>query len=259
MPDESTHFYPYGRAEDSVMSIRRRYIQEILAKKIKTVGNINAFYNTSVRNVNLKDTTFDVVNADGSIENKKYTQVFGTDGAYSAVQKAYLQTLDFNYSIDFGDYGYMELEIPQADDGGYRHEKEAFHFWPRNTVMMAGLPNIENNFTIGLFMKYTGENSFEYFEGKHDEFEKYIHSVFKNCKYLMPRIKEDHINNPMARIAIIKTYPWKKGNFLLMGDSAHAMTPFYGQGLNSGLEDCTILEDLLIKHNGHWPTITDEF
>jgi kynurenine 3-monooxygenase len=79
--------------------------------------------------------------------------------------------MDFNYSIDFGEYGYIELEIPPAEDGSYRHEKEAFHFWPRNSVMMAGLPNIDNNFTIGLFMKYTGPNSFEYFADKPDEFE----------------------------------------------------------------------------------------
>lgn len=124
--------------------------------------------------------------------------------------------------------------------------------------MLAGLPNIENNFTIGLFMRLRGPNSFEEFKDA-DQFEKYMHSIFKNTKYLMPHMKRDFENNPVARIAIIKCYPWSKGNFLLMGDSCHAMTPFYGQGLNSGLEDCVILEDMIDKYNGHWPTIMKKF
>lgn len=153
--------------------------------------------------------------------------MFGTDGAFSAVQKAFLQTIDFNYSIDFGEYGYIELEIPPDEKGQYRHNPNAFHFWPRKQIMLAGLPNIENNFTIGLFMKLRGPNSFSEFKDS-NQFEQYMHKIFKNTKYLMPNMKKDFENNPVARIVIIKCFPWSKGNFLLMGDSAHAMTPFYG-------------------------------
>lgn len=93
--------------------------------------------------------------------------------------------------------------------------------------MLAGLPNIENNFTIGLFMKLKGPNSFEEFKTP-EEFENYMHKMFRNTKELMPNMKEDFTNNTVARITIIKCFPWNKGGFLLMGDAAHAMTPFYG-------------------------------
>lgn len=155
-----------------------------------------------------------------------------------------MQTIDFNYSIDFGEYGYIELEIPPNEKGEFRHDPNAFHFWPRKQILLAGLPNIENNFTIGLFMKLRGQNSFEDFKDA-DTFEKYMHSVFKNTKELMPTMKRDFEQNPVARIIIVKCFPWTKGGFLLLGDAAHAMTPFYGQGLNSGLEDCVILERLI--------------
>ena len=86
-----------------------------------------------------------------------------------------------------------------------------------------------------------------------------MHSVFKDTKELMPTMKRDWEDNHVARIIIIKCFPWTKGNFLLLGDSAHAMTPFYGQGLNSGLEDCVVLEGMIDKYNGHWPTINKKF
>lgn len=86
-----------------------------------------------------------------------------------------------------------------------------------------------------------------------------MHRVFKNTKELMPNMKEDFMNNPIARIVIIKCFPWSKGGFLLLGDAAHAMTPFYGQGLNSGLEDAVVIENLIDQYNGHWPTINKKF
>lgn len=174
MPDDTTHYYPYGKEQDGVLSIRRRYIQQILITRIKNLENIKTYFDTSVANVNLKETTFDAILQDGTVEKKQYTQVFGTDGAFSAVQKAFLQTIDFNYSIDFGEYGYLELEIPPDENGGYRHNPNAFHFWPRKQIMLAGLPNIENNFTIGLFMKLRGPNSYEEFKDA-NQFEKYMH------------------------------------------------------------------------------------
>lgn len=171
MPDNSIHFYPYGKETDCVLSIKRKNIMNILTKRIKQLPNITHHFNTTVKNVNLEETKFDTVNADGSLTTRKYDFVFGTDGAFSAVQRSFLQTLDFNFSVEFGEYGYIELDIPVDEHGNNRTHDQVFHFWPRKGVMMAGFPNPEQNHTIGLFMKTKGENSFESFGGNAEKFE----------------------------------------------------------------------------------------
>ena len=259
MPDNSVHFYPYGKEKDCVLSIKRRNIMKILTNRIKQLPGINHHYGTIVKNVNLDETSFDTINPDGSLTHRKYDFVFGTDGAFSAVQRSYLQTIDFNFSVEFGEYGYIELDIPVDEQGKNRTHDEVFHFWPRKGVMMAGFPNPEQNHTIGLFMKTKGENSFESFGGDAEKFQSFMHKTFNDTKYLMPNMKEDFLSNPVARIIVIHCFPWNRGNFLLIGDSAHAMTPFYGQGLNSGLEECTVIDKMIEQYNGHFPTIAKKF
>ena len=173
--------------------------------------------------------------------------VIGTDGSASAIRMDMQKGGRVNFSQTYLDYGYKELEIPPGKDGEFQLEKNALHIWPRGSYMLIALPNINGSFTCTFFFPFEGALSFETLdsEPKVDEFFKHH---FPDAHALMPTLLEDFFSNPTGSMVTIKCNPWHVGGKVaLLGDAAHAIVPFFGQGMNCAFEDCTVLDEILGK------------
>jgi kynurenine 3-monooxygenase len=155
--------------------------------------------------------------------------------------------------------GYKELEIPPAENGGFRIEKNALHIWPRGHFMMIALPNLDGSFTVTLFHPYEGEAGFNTLntpEKVRAFFEKYYPDSLEH----LPNLVETYFENPVGTLGTIKCYPWQAfGKVLIMGDAAHAVVPFYGQGMNASFEDVRVFDEILEQYEGDWATILEKF
>ncbi|HKB75452.1 MAG TPA: NAD(P)/FAD-dependent oxidoreductase [Myxococcales bacterium] len=166
--------------------------------------------------------------------------VLGSDGSASALRKA----LRLSVEESFLDFGYKELTIPPAPGGGFSLEKNALHIWPRKNFMLIALPNLDGSFTCTLFLPFEGEASFAAVEAKPSA-ERFFAETFPDALALIPRLGEALEEAPLGRMATVRCSPWSRGAAVLVGDAAHAIVPFFGQGMNAGFEDCTVLMDIL--------------
>src|SRR5690606_9038185 len=180
---------------------------------------------------------------------QSFDLIVGADGAYSAVRSALQFTDRYNFSQHYIEHGYKELHIPPRE--GKVLEKNALHIWPRESFMMIALPNRDGSFTCTLFFPYDGEHSFNTLKSN-EAIEHFFKTHFPDAYKLMPSLLEDFNTNPTSSLVTITCFPWVKHNTVLIGDAAHAIVPFYGQGMNAGFEDCRILNQLLDKHHNEW-------
>lgn len=185
--------------------------------------------------------------------------VIGTDGATSAIRTELLKTPRFNFSQQYLDYGYKELTIPPAADGRHAMDIHALHIWPRGSYMLIALPNIDGTFGCILFLPFDGENSFAALETEATVHE-FFAAHFPDAAKLMPKLVENFFANPTGSMVTIKCSPWHHdGKALLLGDAAHAIVPFFGQGLNCSFEDCTYLLELIDRYETEWASIFRAF
>lgn len=184
--------------------------------------------------------------------------VIGTDGAYSAVREAFMHSSRFNYSQVYEEHGYKELEITPDESGEFRLNKNCLHIWPRKSFMMIALPNPGGNFTCTLFMPFEGNPGFDDLTS-HENVRRLFEKEFPDALALMPGLEKDFFENPIGTLATIRCYPWVKGKTALLGDSAHAVVPFYGQGMNCSFEDCVVLDDFIDMYGGNWNQILDAY
>ena len=187
--------------------------------------------------------------------------IFGTDGAGSSLRKSYeKQFPKFKVSQDFLTHGYKELEIPADKNGNHIISKEHLHIWPRGDYMLIALPNMDGSFTVTLFLSYSeGLYNFDNLvtEEKIIEFFK---KDFPDALSLIPDVLKEFENNPTGKLGTVKCYPWSyKGNTLLLGDSSHAIVPFYGQGMNASFEDVYVFDTVLNQFEGDWSIVFSEF
>jgi kynurenine 3-monooxygenase len=151
----------------------------------------------------------------------------------------------FVYDESYLAHGYKELTIPPAADGTWRMEKEALHIWPRRSFMMIALPNPDASFTCTLFWQKTGPRSFETVKDDRDV-RRFFSEEFPDAVALMPNLLEEFQQNPTGSLVTIRCAPWNyRDKALLVGDAAHAVVPFYGQGMNAAFEDCVVLDEIL--------------
>jgi kynurenine 3-monooxygenase len=174
--------------------------------------------------------------------------VIGVDGAFSAVRQSMQKRLkDFDYNESYLAHGYKELTIPPAPDGGWRMEKEALHIWPRKSFMMIALPNPDGSFTCTLFWEFEGPRSFASAKTD-DDVRRFFDQEFSDAVPLMPKLLDDFRANPTGSLVTIRCGPWSyKDKVALVGDAAHAVVPFYGQGMNAAFEDCVVLDQCLAE------------
>jgi kynurenine 3-monooxygenase len=174
--------------------------------------------------------------------------VIGVDGAFSAVRQSMQRKIDnFEYDESYLAHGYKELTIPPAVDGSWRMEKNALHIWPRKSFMMIALPNPDGSFTCTLFWEFEGPRSFA--TTKTDEgVRRFFNEEFADAVPLMPTLLEDFRQNPTGSLVTIRCAPWYyRDKIALLGDAAHAVVPFYGQGMNAAFEDCVVLDECLAE------------
>jgi kynurenine 3-monooxygenase len=170
-----------------------------------------------------------------------------------------LQYDRFQYQQHYIDYGYKELTIPPATDGSFRMEKNALHIWPRGNYMLIALPNIDGSFTCTLFFPFEGDPSFASLSTK-EKVKAFFEKTFTDAVPLMPALEQEFFNNPVSSLVTVKCYPWiREDKFALIGDAAHAIVPFFGQGMNCGFEDCSVLNSLIDKHEEDWSAILHQY
>jgi len=253
-------FQPYGKEGQAINSVSRGGVNARMMDIAEEIGGATIHYNMKCIGADLNKGVCRFENTDtGEVTTVESDLIFACDGAFSAVRYNAMQKLDrFNYSQTYIEDGYREILLPANEDGSYKLEKNALHIWPRGRFMLIALPNEDGSFTCTLFMPFEGENSFSQLTSKEDV-DRFFKETFPDFYELMPNIGDAWEDHPLSSLAITRCYPWHHGKAALMGDAAHATVPFYGQGMNAGFEDCTVMNDLMIKHNHDWDKIFAEY
>jgi len=254
-------FQPYGKENEAIYSTSRGDLNSILMTFAENTGNAKIIYNHQCVDLDLDTNEITFVNRKTKETLVHKTDViFACDGAFSAVRYSGLQKTDrFNFSQNFIADGYREILLPANADGTHKLDKNALHIWPRGRFMLIALPNEDGSYTCTLFMPHEGgENAFDKVN-KRDEVDAFFKETFPDFYALMPEIADQWENHPLSSLAIMRSYPWHVNKTVLMGDAAHATVPFYGQGMNAGFEDCTVMWDLMQKHNEDWDKVFEEY
>ncbi len=261
---ENTFFSPYsGKGDKHINSISRGDLNAVLMDEAEKLPNLKIIFENECEKVNLKNNTAHFYNhKTGKKEKIKAAVIFGADGAGSALRKSMFKQREvlFSFSQQWLKHGYKELSFPAGKNGEFRTEKNALHIWPRGNYMLIALPNLDGSFTVTLFLEHQDN---EYSFDNLNTSEKAI-SFFKNqfpdALKLMPNLADEFQNNPVGSLGTIKCSPYSyKGKTLLIGDAAHAVVPFYGQGMNASFEDVTILFNYIEKYKGDWQKIFYEY
>ena len=258
--DGSTPYQPYGKEGQFINSVSRGELNKKLMDLAEENG-VEIIFNKKCNSIDWNNSTAtfeDTLDYQLSIIN--YQLLFGSDGAYSAARLTHqLQHDRFQYEQFYIDFGYKELNIPAGENGTFLIEKNALHIWPRGNYMLIALPNTDGSFTCTLFFPFEGDPSFKSLDTK-DKVRSFFDKTFADVSKLMPTLEEDFFNNPTASLVTVKCFPWiREDKFALIGDAAHAIVPFFGQGMNCGFEDCSVLNGLIDKHNKNWEAILSEY
>jgi len=256
----SLAFQPYSAdPRDAINSVSRSRLNITLIEAADRHDNVNLHFGHRCIDVDpdAPSATFRLV--DGSTRTVPCDAVIGADGAFSAVRSR-LQRLDrFDLSQTWLEHGYKELTIPPTGEGDFAIEPNALHIWPRGGFMMIALPNADRSFTCTLFWPFQGPTGFEAVANRRDVL-PFFERHFPDAIPLMPTLVDDFLTNPVGSLVTIRCRPWNHvGKVLLIGDAAHAIVPFYGQGINAGFEDCRILDRILDEHADDLPSVFDAF
>jgi len=258
--DGSTVFQPYGKKEQAIYSVSRAEINMKLMDLAEKAG-IQIHFNERCTQVDRKTLTAHFENEETKKQSTATSDLlFGSDGAFSAARlNMQLSSDRFEYNQHYISAGYKELIIPPGKNGEFLLEKNALHIWPRGSFMMIALPNPDGNFTCTLFLPFEGEKSFEKLKTRED-IKKFFDEEFSTAVPLMPTLLDDFFHNPTSSLVTVKCFPWTFDNKIaLIGDAAHAIVPFFGQGMNCGFEDCVVLNELIDKHKENWEKIMPEY
>jgi len=247
----SLHFAPYDRdPEKYINSIGRAALNTTVIEAAQRYPNVRVMFNHLCTDVDLDGPVAHLVDTEkGQLSlEARGDAVIGVDGAFSAVRESMQRKLDrFEYDESYLAHGYKELTIPPAADGSWRMEKEALHIWPRKSFMMIALPNPDGSFTCTLFWEFKGPRSFESTK-TNDDVRRFFENEFPDAMPLMPTLLEEFHANPTGSLVTIRCAPWSyKDKVALVGDAAHAVVPFYGQGMNAAFEDCVVLDECLAE------------
>ena len=252
-------YQPYGVDDQAIYSVSRGGLNQRLMVMADDYENIHYYFERRCEDIDLDTNTLVMEDKDGNRESLTFDRIFGTDGAFSAVRGRLQKTDRFNYSQTYLEHGYKELVIPPNADGTHRIETNVLHIWPRGEYMMIALPNLDGSFTCTLFFPFEGDPSFSSLDSD-EKIMAFFQEQFPDAIPHMPTLLQDYHENPSSSLVMIKCSPWNYGDkILLMGDASHAIVPFYGQGMKSGFEDCTVFEETMEQFNGDWSKVMPEF
>lgn len=252
-------FQPYGEQNQAIYSISRNLLTQILVEESISLGTRYTF-NQKCIDIDLKSKQL-IFQEDSSVSSHKhdYDVLIGTDGAFSEVRSALTKTDRFDYQQFYLNHGYKELNIPAFKNGSHRVEKHALHIWPRGHFMLIALPNMDGSFTCTLFLPFEGIDSFQNIKNDQDLL-TFFSKNFSDAIDLMPNLATDYFHNPTSSLINVKCNPWSyQDSVLLMGDAAHSIVPFYGQGMNAGFEDVRVFGEMLENSNTDLLELFEEF
>ncbi len=261
--DADLNFQPYGMNDrECINSISRATLNKALMTEAEKSGRVEIFFNQKVVALDLEENKLSLMNErKKELETRSYDRIIGTDGSASAIRHELIKLPAYSCTESELESGYKELCISPAADGSFKLEKNALHIWPRGKFMLIALPNFEGSFTVTLFLPFKGrfarnadslknDPSFEILDSK-ENVDAFFNYYFADAVPLIDELADTFMNNPTGHMLTIKTSPWhKSGNVLLLGDAAHGIVPFFGQGMNCGFEDCSIFDELLEKTCG---------
>ncbi len=257
--DTPVYFQKYGVGGEAIWSISRGLLNSTMIDLAEAEG-VDFRFNEKVWDVSLPDAKLFT----GETEKSEWAEydfdlVFGCDGAFSRIRHKMQRHSRFDYSQEFIDVGYKELTIAPNEDHSHKLDKHSFHIWPRGRFMFIAMPNLDGSFTCTLFLPFEGEISFESLTDKAKAkafFIEYFPDVIQDIEDLT----EDFFTNPTSAMVTMKCFPWTYWDKIaLVGDSAHAVVPFYGQGMNAGFEDIYELDQLIGKYGDDWQGIFQEY
>lgn len=253
------YYQNYGKDGEAIWSISRGVLNRKMIDLAENSGVLFKF-KEKVWDVNLPEAKLYTGDTEkGEWEEYQFDIIFGCDGAFSRVRHKMQRRSRFDYSQNFIDVGYKELSIPANPEGKHKLEGNSFHIWPRGKFMLIAMPNIDGSFTCTLFMPFEGEVSFDSITTV-PKMKKFFSEYFPDVMYLMDDLEDDFFKNPTSAMVTMKCYPWTYWDKVaLVGDSAHAVVPFYGQGMNAGFEDIFTLSNIIDAHGDDWETIFKEY
>src|ERR1041384_1459414 len=242
------HFAPYDVDPNKhINSIGRAALNMTVIEAAQRSPNVRVHFNHKCTSVDLDDATAHLETPSGKVDAQG-DAVIGVDGAFSAVRQSMeLNVPNFQYDESYLAHGYKELAIPPSPNGSWQMEKNALHIWPRKSFMMIALPNPDGSFTCTLFWEFEGRRSFATTKTD-DDVRRFFDEEFPDAVPLMPNLVNDFRENPTGSLVTIRCAPWfYRDKVCLVGDAAHAVVPFYGQGMNAAFEDCVVLDECLEK------------
>ena len=259
--DGITHLQPYGQKDNEVIfSVSRAQLNMELMTWAEETGNVTIRFNHQLISADLEQNKLMFQLSDSLEEIElSFTRVIGCDGSASILRKSIVEKADIQYVKKPLGHGYKELTIPPLESGEFQIEPNALHIWPRGNYMLIALPNNDYSFTCTLFFPMAGATSFKTVKTEKDILDLF-QSQFPDAIKLMPTLVEDFQSNPTGDLASVYCKPWHfVDKALLIGDAAHAVVPFFGQGMNASFQDCSALAQLMDQIEDDWPAIFNAF
>ena len=252
--DGSLAYQPYSKnPDDAINSVSRGELNITLLNEAEATPNVEIHFGWRCTAADLDTPAATFVHGEtGGELHVEGDRLVGADGAYSAVRDAMQRTVGFDYQQSYLEHGYKELTIPPTAAGDFALEPNALHIWPRGGFMMIALPNQDASFTCTLFWPLTGRNGFDAL-GDDAAVSAFFEREFGDAVPHLMNLHEEYRTNPVGRLVTVRCNPWHFGEkVVLVGDAAHAIVPFYGQGINAGFEDCRIFDELLDQYDDDW-------
>jgi kynurenine 3-monooxygenase len=250
---------PLGRtADEHVWAVDRNALNAALLDRAERLPNVKLHFLSHLRDIDLGTNEVRIFREAEDREDVLHADVIlGADGVSSVVRDTLVRAGSASFTVDKISHGYKELALPGTFTRDY--SRESFHSWPRQSFMIFGNPNPDGSLTLTLFLPNTGEVSFGSLT-RQDQAERFIADHFADLVPATPTLVADYLKNPIGAIGTVKGGPWHhRDKVLLVGDAAHAIVPFFGQGMNASLEDCVVLSDLLDRHSDDWSKVMGDF
>ncbi|NNF17706.1 MAG: FAD-dependent monooxygenase [Gammaproteobacteria bacterium] len=250
--NDQLHLQPYGKNDQEVIySVSRPGLNRLLLDTAEAHG-VRISFNQTLCHVDVDSATITVRdNVSGDQYQRECHPLIATDGSGSLTRRTLAFSPGATSAEEFLEHGYKELTIPADANGDHRIEKHALHIWPRGGFMLIALPNLDGSFTVTLFMPREGETSFASLDS-HDAVTDFFTRTFHDALELMPDLATEFFANPTGRMVTVRCKPWyRRDKVLLLGDAAHAIVPFHGQGMNCAFEDCLVFDRLLAGESTH--------
>ncbi len=251
-------YQPFGRHQNEhINAISRADLNALLLNKAEQYENIHLHFEMKLHHIDFYNKKLQFQTRNGGYVGHSYQRLIGADGAHSYLRDALKEAGLVEATRDFLSHGYKELSISKTHTVGMA--REHLHLWPRDSFMLLGNPNPDDSITGSLFLANEGSNSFSFLDNE-ERLVSFFSKEFPDAYKVMPHLVNEFFENPTGHMSTIKCTPWYyKDECLLIGDAAHGVIPFFGQGMNSAFEDCRILDELLNQFKDDWSKVMPVF